>query len=169
MQINGVAAGSRRPDFIDHALRFIIRASVVALIVCLALIGVALDLFDSGASEKQKDDVAAQNRAAEQGLPALSTSLGRSSIFELREGDCISDSRSGEVATVSKVSCSSAEARYRVSRVFVVTGSGSYPGLDYFANQYALRCDASAITAITPTKQSWSIGDRTVVCLAPEK
>jgi hypothetical protein len=113
-------------------------------------------------SEEQKRDIENQN----EGLPPESPSeQGDTSVFDLREGDCIGSVKDGYLETVEKMSCDRAEATNRVTNLFTVSVDGSYPSEAYFDEQYVLYCDINAAYYLWPSEDSWAVGDRTIICL----
>jgi hypothetical protein len=103
---------------------------------------------------------------------------GEVDVFDLRVGDCLADSapRGVEVSSVQSVPCSEphSEEIYAV----VTLPEGEFPGTEAMDAQANELCVAEFesfvglpyeesvlyLTYLTPTRESWSEGDREVVC-----
>ena len=87
------------------------------------------------------------------------------SIFDLRVGDCyVSGPRvEAEVGSVELTACSSRSSR--VDDLIRVPEQASYPGDRYFETLANSQCPASTTNFLLPTDDSWSAGDRVVVCI----
>jgi hypothetical protein len=146
---------------------------IVRALITLTGIGVSV-AFSAGACEyvspEQKEQIEEQNDAADGsgfGLPPQSDSPGASSVFDLREGDCIDEDLGyGELASTIVVPCADLRATHVVTDLIRVSiSSGPYPSEPYFEDQFLLYCSSSATSFIWPTEESWAAGDRTVICL----
>jgi hypothetical protein len=141
-------------------------SKILSFVASVALVvGIGSIAACESVSEEQKEQIQNQNDAADRGFPALSNSEGEASVFDLRQGDCISSPVFGEFATVEIVPCYSSAATAQVTSLFLVTANGSYPGVSYFDDQYVLYCDIRATSYIGPTSESWAAGDRTMTCM----
>jgi hypothetical protein len=85
----------------------------------------------------------------------------------LRPGDCIGSTLANdEFSSIEKVPCTSEGATGLVTSNFKVSLNGTYPGESYFDLQFTLQCDVDATWFLSPTRESWEVGDRTVACVA---
>lgn len=139
------------------------------MIACVMLCGI-LALIVSAACSETPNQIRDQNNAAKHDAAGSSpnTSLQDKSPFELRRGDCITDTFGTITLTESStqvVACDSILATGRVTNLFTVDADGSYPAEDYFEAQFNLYCDYDATAFYFPTRESWSVGDRTIACV----
>lgn len=92
----------------------------------------------------------------------------------LRVGDCVAEVAEGEAATVKAVPCDQSGSG-KVYAIFSLR-DGAWPG-DADADKAAGDgCESRyqeqeevEITFLRPTKESWSLGDRRVICIAPTR
>ena len=132
-----------------------------------AFVGLVVVATSLAAACDQSAGLKRQNNAAD-GTPEAGREApsGMTDVDKLRDGDCIA----GDIgffkrsfARVDVVPCSSAEATYRVSRMFTVGIDGDpYPG-DAYVEKQAQKC---ADAALFPTEDVWDRGGRTVICFA---
>lgn len=136
--------------------------SALAVLVLGALVGTGAQCTDdTGRIEDQ-------NEAAEHEGPGGYFGAGERDVFDLRPGDCLTLTAllASEIASAEVVPCMSTRAAARVTNLFLVERtSGPYPGDSYFENQWLVGCDLDATTGIVPTQESWSMGDRTIICI----
>ena len=141
----------------------------------LFIIGIVLFFALASACTTDTELIREANQAAQEGDGQTSTSgtsSGSVSVFEIRTGDCIVDkemlelpvNETGQSASLEKVPCSGTSWDYKVLKSFTVARSGTFPGSGYFEDQFDT-CPLAADTMIFPTRESWSLGDKTINCL----
>jgi Domain of unknown function (DUF4328)/Septum formation len=99
------------------------------------------------------------------------------SVFELRRGDCVNGlSETEALRAVEAVPCAQPHQAEVISS-FRVEGS-DFPGMKAIFSQAERRCSAALEAAappkrngptpfyLYPTRQSWGLGDRTIICVA---
>lgn len=93
------------------------------------------------------------------------------SVLELKQGDCFSSNQSfgseaAELATVNIVSCGTGQWDYRVEKKFNLAVTGAdYPQKSLIDTQAESGCTTTTDTYFFPTTESWSQGDRSILCL----
>jgi hypothetical protein len=119
--------------------------------------------------EEIKDKIKSQNVAG--AAPTVAPFGGTKSVFDLRVGDCFVDSsltgagdETVDLEKVSVVPCIG-NWTFKVLKLYAVSGSGAYPGDDFFASEADKNCPLEYDVLIFPTKESWSRGDRAITCL----
>ena len=99
---------------------------------------------------------------------AVSSVGGTSSVFDLTDGDCFNVAdpiqTGSDYEEVTEVPCTG-QWDYRVVDSFSVSGTGTFPGDDYFVNEADRRCGSSYDFSFFPTAKSWDLGHRAVTCL----
>lgn len=86
------------------------------------------------------------------------------SLFDLSVGDCINYPSSGELLTqVERVDC--AEPHDGEVADILTMPDGDYPGDDAVFEYADANCPAETDFELTPTEESWSIGDREITCI----
>lgn len=97
------------------------------------------------------------------------------SVFDLRAGDCIAErgndaALQGDVDEVRVAPCNHPDVTGAVTILFAVEdpvdAQSAFPGEPYLEGLAAERCDRGApFTYLIPLEESWSNGDRTIVCI----
>jgi len=85
------------------------------------------------------------------------------SLFDLSVGDCINYPDAGELTDIERIDCAEPHDG-EVVDVFDMP-DGDYPGEGGVAEYADANCPADADFHFTPTEESWSAGDREVVCI----
>jgi len=85
------------------------------------------------------------------------------SLFDLSVGDCINYPDAGELTNIERTDCAEPHDG-EVVDVFDIS-DGDYPGDDGVSQYAGENCPAEADFHFTPTEESWSAGDREVVCI----
>ena len=138
----------------------------ITLISVLMIMAIACEDY----SEKIQDS----NEAARQeGSVASSEKSTRKSTFDLRTGDCYNDQKltnsegeSVEIDRVEVVPCSTPHDFEVIEMILVDKPSGApYPGESYFMDVWDEECPLEATFFIFPTRNSWAIDDRVLICL----
>lgn len=139
--------------------RYLVGGAVTLVVVVAGLAAYGCTLDD------QKEEIARQNEAAENGEMGSGAS-GETDVFDLRVGDCVGEPPDDEeYATMDVVDCDSNDALARVSKLVTVGEStGDYPGEDYMDEQSTERCPDPEGPVLWPTAESWDAGDRTIIC-----
>src|SRR5919198_5854738 len=93
---------------------------------------------------QQRNAIQQGNQAASGGSASTSgPHIGRTNVFDLRTGDCISSGGAAQnYETVTAVACDSPTAVYRVELMVLVPGSSTYPG-DAYMEEQSDRCPVS--------------------------
>lgn len=92
----------------------------------------------------------------------------RTSVFDLREGDCITSTFGDETVLEEEtgvVACGDAQAASEVLALVNVPDADEYPGEAYFDDQTESLCPEETDSFYFPTEDSWGAGDRTIICL----
>ncbi|MEX2226269.1 MAG: hypothetical protein WEB52_07470 [Dehalococcoidia bacterium] len=121
--------------------------------------------------EPRGDDDEATARPAEDGGGAVEIS-----VFDLRVGDCIAQregapsGEDGGVEMVRVAPCNHAEVSGAVTELFLVEDpvdpESAFPGEAFLEAMADERCDrGKPFTYLIPLAESWSSGDRTIVCV----
>lgn len=90
------------------------------------------------------------------------------SVFDLREGDCITSSFGDETMLEQEtgvVPCDHPDAASEVIALVNVPDADDYPGEAYFDEQTGTLCPEGTDSYYFPTAESWAAGDRTIICL----
>ena len=82
----------------------------------------------------------------------------------LNAGECFNEAPETEYLLVELVSCSG-EWESQVLGRFLVPLDGAYPGDQYFEDLANQECDTSADYYFHPFVETWSLGDRSVICV----
>ena len=82
----------------------------------------------------------------------------------LNAEECFNEAPETEYLLVELVSCSG-EWESQVLGRFLVPLDGAYPGDQYFEDLANLECDTSADYYFHPFVETWSLGDRSVICV----
>jgi hypothetical protein len=124
--------------------------------------------------------------AAETSAPAQAEETGPTGaeevdIADLKVGDCLADSLPGEgeeIFSVQTLPCSEPHSEEIFATVTVPDGDGDFPGMEAIGAQAEGLCvadfedfvglpyeeSAFYVGLITPSKESWSQGDRSILC-----
>ena len=86
------------------------------------------------------------------------------SLHSLSSGECFRQAPETEDLQVELVSCSGDWER-RVLDTFIVPDSDRYPGIEFFNRLAYEKCDRRYTHTLSPTLDSWKIGERRLVCL----
>ena len=86
------------------------------------------------------------------------------SVDTLNPGECINDAPETNWTMVELVDCSG-PWQYRALGTIEVEDLARYPGEAYFAQQALERCDRRYSNLFSPLDETWSQGDRRVICL----
>jgi uncharacterized RDD family membrane protein YckC len=121
---------------------------------------------------------AAETPAPTQAQETAAPGAGEVDVFDLKVGDCLADSapRGEEVSSVQSVPCS--EPHSEEIYAAVTLPEGDFPGTEAMDAQADELCAAEFesfvglpyeesvlyLTYLTPTRESWSEGDREVIC-----
>lgn len=134
-------------------------------IVAAAALLCAAGLSLAAVCNKAEEGLSAQNDAALGREADAPDNSGKTAIYDLRKGDCISNDMGDtaeEVGSASVVDCDADDATYVVRKLMYIRSDGEdYPGDDYLA-KYARRCGNGAV--IWPSEDVWNHGGRTVIC-----
>ena len=82
----------------------------------------------------------------------------------LNTEECFNEAPETEYALVELVSCSD-EWEFQVIGSFLVPLDDAFPVDDYFEGMANQECDASFDFYYSPTAETWSLGDRAIVCV----
>ena len=82
----------------------------------------------------------------------------------LSSGECFRQAPETEDLQVELASCSG-DWEFQVTNLFPVPQDSGYPGDDYFQLQAEQKCDAPWDYYVPPDVESWTWGDRIVICL----
>ena len=85
-------------------------------------------------------------------------------IDGLDVGDCFNEAAETEHVLVERVDCSGAWES-RIVAIFTDPSNDDFPGDAYFQAQATLECGPSWDYYYPPSPESWSLGDRNVVCV----
>ena len=85
------------------------------------------------------------------------------SIDSLMAGECFNPAPEPANSLVEILSCSS-EWEWQVVGIFSVPLDGAFPADSYFGDQAAQNCELSWEYYFAPTAETWSLGDRSVIC-----
>jgi hypothetical protein len=131
-----------------------------------------LALILTTACTTDKERIAAQNEAARTQTPEARSDFGRASVFELRAGDCITEesamSEGEETESVEVVRCDDEDAAARVTKLHLIPAGDDapYPGdEESIALAEEVCATATPYTYLTPVRESWVQGDRTITCI----
>lgn len=156
--------------------------TLAALLVCAALFAACGD--DNGERIADQNDAAATSAAAATEGAGRTPDAGETpadataepgdgdpdetSVFDLREGDCIT-STFGDETTLEEetgvVACDDPQAASEVLALVNVPEDDEYPGEAYFDDQTETLCPEETDSFYFPTEESWGAGDRTIICL----
>ena len=117
-------------------------------------------------SEIGSPDTRATNEAAAEPT-AVNTPLSAEIAWtEIQDGDCIiSKLRKGiDIESVVIVPCS-ADWQYRALSSVAVDDFDQYPGESLFRQRAYKECDRHYIHTLSPSADSWALGDRSVICI----
>jgi hypothetical protein len=92
----------------------------------------------------------------------------QTSVFDLREGDCITSTFGEETMLEQEtgvVACDDPQAASEVLALVNVPDADEYPGEAYFDEQTETLCPEETDSFYFPTEESWGAGDRTIICL----
>ena len=126
--------------------------------------------------EESKDEYEKANQRARVATPISDSSKSGSTttttsktqpITQVQVGQCVADQELGTLSSIEVVPCQSARAHLRVVHGFTVALNGAYPGEAYFERQADSKCPETTDSWLFPVPSGWSLGDRTVHCLAP--
>jgi hypothetical protein len=140
------------------------------------LIMLAATLLLGACSSDDKERIEAQNTAAagEGGSVTPRSGEGYISVFDLREGDCLTDDVGGEgeleeTGSVRVVACDSPEASGQVSALYLMSEAADepYPGTEVVETRAEQECavPGGLFTYLIPLPDSWDAGDRTITCI----
>ena len=85
------------------------------------------------------------------------------SIDSLMAGECFNPAPEPANSLVEILSCSS-EWEWQVVGIFSVPLDGAFPADSYFGDQAAQNCELGWEYYFAPTAETWSFGDRSVIC-----
>lgn len=114
-------------------------------------------------------------------VPLALAGCTSTSVLDLKVGDCLQLPSESSAATIERAKCTDSHEA-EVSALVTTDpkdAKASYPGADALSQQAETGCVDSFegyvgtpyvssgldVTWLTPTEQSWSEGDRTIVCL----
>ncbi|HXK33866.1 MAG TPA: hypothetical protein VNM91_07650 [Dehalococcoidia bacterium] len=173
------------------ALRAMTRVrSGTIFVTMLAAMLAAGALFGACGSDDDDERIADQNDAAATSAAAATEGAGatpdagetpadataepddgdpdETSVFDLREGDCITSTFGDETMLEEEtgvVACDDPRAASEVLALVNVPDADEYPGEAYFDDQTATLCPEETDSFYFPTEESWGAGDRTIICL----
>jgi hypothetical protein len=140
------------------------------------LIMLAATLLLGACSSDDKERIEAQNTAAagEGGSVTPRSGDGDISVFDLREGHCLTDDvvNEGELeetGSVRVVACDSPEATGQVSSLILMpeAADAPYPGTAVVEARAEQECavPGGLFTYFIPIPETWENGDRTITCV----
>jgi len=151
---------------------------LIAVFVAAILAGCAsgdkerIDAQNDAASDRDGTTVAAATAGATPARdPGGAVSI---SVFDLRAGDCIAergeDALLGDIGNVRVAPCNHPDVSGAVTELFLVEDpvdpESPFPGEPYLDGLADERCNRGApFTYLIPLQESWSNGDRTIVCI----
>ena len=86
-------------------------------------------------------------------------------VQALSSGDCFNEAPETNYLFVEVTSCAG-NWQLQVTNTFVLQGDGPYPGGDYVQSQADQGCGTPSDVYFGPTKETWDLGDRKVICVA---
>jgi hypothetical protein len=153
----------------------------------MSAVSVALTLLFVACGSGDKERIGAQNDAASTRGATSGDGTSRAggesrdeggavriSVFDLRAGDCIAergeDALLGDIDEVRVAPCNHADVTGAVTDLVLVEDpvnpDSPFPGESYLDELADERCNRGApFTYLIPLEESWSNGDRTIVCI----